>query len=137
MELAEQIRVTINGPNGLAMPNYEALRRLRSLGVKRRPGRGTRSTTKSKVQAEFLAGYPAIRNLAHYRELVSDERSEGPMVWYVPGTVLLMERTEHPKSKRVYYVVLDTAIGSRPAFLKELAQRKSITVEIEPATTSP
>lgn len=128
MDLAERIEVSIIGSMGVAFPNRDATRRLHQLGFKPTGKGGTKRSTRTKVQADFLKGYPGIRDLAHYRELVSDERSEGPMVWFNPGQTLLMERTEHPKSKRVWYLVLDTAIGARPEFLHELRAAKSITI---------
>lgn len=128
MDLAERIEVRLIGGIGVAFPNLDATRRLREMGFRRRTGRGTRRSTRNKVQADFLAGYIGIRDVAHYRQLVEDERSEGPMVWFNPGTKLLMERTEHPKSKRVWYLVLDTAIGAQPDFLEELQRAKSITI---------
>lgn len=129
MPTAEQITVKVAGHNGLALINTDAVRRLQELGFKRRKGKSrVRSSPHSRTQIDFLSGYPQIRGLEHYRQLISDERSDGPLVTYGRGAILLMERTETPKSKKIWYLVLDTAIGARPEFLDELQALGSISI---------
>lgn len=129
MPTAEHITVQVSRRGGLALINLDATRRLRALGFKRNTKtRGVRRSPHSRTQQEFLAGYPQIRDLDHYRQIVGDERSRGPLVTYEPGATLLMERTETQKSKRIWYVVLDTAIGATPEFLDDLQSRRSIKV---------
>lgn len=125
---AERITVKVSGRNGLALLNLDAASRLRELGYRRNKGNGFRSSPHRMTQLEFLKGYPQIRDLDHYRQLVSDERSKGPLVQYEPGSTLLMERTEALKSKKVWYLVLDTAIGATPRFLEDLRSRRSVTI---------
>lgn len=133
MPVAERITVTVSGRNGLALTNLDATRRLRELGYRRVLGRSARTSPRSMTQQEYLKGYPMVRDLDHYRQLVSDERSKGPMVQYDSGATLLMERTEAPKTGRVWYLVLDTAIGARPEFLQELRSKRAITIKQEKA----
>lgn len=128
---AERITVTVSARNGLALINLDATRRLGELGYRRIKGRGLVTSPHDLTQQEFLNGYPAIRDLDHYRQLVADDRSAGPLVQYPPRASLLMERAEMPKSKRVWYVVLDTAIGATPKFLAELRVKRSITIKQE------
>lgn len=131
---AERITVTVSGRNGLALVNLDATRRLSELGYRRHKGKGARQSPHELTQQEFLKGYVLIRDLAHYRRLVSDDRSPGPLVQYRPGTTLLMERTETPKTRKVWYLVLDTAIGATPRFLAELKSKRSITIKQEKAS---
>lgn len=130
---AEQITITVSGRNGLALINLDATNRLRELGYQRNKGKGARSSPHHLTQQEFLKSYTLIRDLDHYRQLVSDERSQGPLVQYRPGSTLLMQRTEAPKTRKVWYLVLDTAIGATPRFLEELRSRRSIRIKQEKA----
>lgn len=129
--IAERIRVKVSNRNGLALVNLDATRRLRELGYRPRKGQGARTSPSHLTQQEALKAYPMIRDVDHYRHLVSDERSNGPLVQYEPGSILLMEKTEAPKSGKVWYLVLDTAIGASPKFLEELRSKRSISVRLE------
>jgi hypothetical protein len=129
---SEQIVVTVSGRNGVALINLDTTRRLRALGFRRNKGAGLRSAPHSQTQAEYLKGYPAIRDLAHLRHLIDDDRSEGCLITYKRGDSLLMERNDTAKSGKVWYLVLDTAIGASPKFLSELKQRGAITITDAP-----
>jgi hypothetical protein len=51
------------------------------------------------------------------------------MHWYDPGTTVLMQRTTRPRRSRVYYLILDTAIGAQEGFIEELLKEKLIQIE--------
>jgi hypothetical protein len=117
--LGETIQVTVLS-NGVAFVNTDAVRRLKEIGIVRK---GTGLITNyplSKLQHNYLKGFPQIRDLDHYRELVSDPRSPGPMFHFTYGKSVVMEYVERGRKKVPWYVILDTAIGCHAAFLEEM-----------------
>lgn len=130
MALPDRIRVTSIKSNGLTLTNIDALTRLRELGYERKSQGIMFRPAPGRHQLDFLASFrPAITSVEQYRELVSDERSDGPMHRYEAGMTLLMEKAEHKATGKFYYVIIDTGIGGREVFLQELQRIKSITIE--------
>ncbi len=129
---AETIRVTILS-KGVAFVNGDGLKRLLEVGALR-PKLAAKgkvaSRRHSELQAYMLNRWPGVRDLAHYRDLVGDPRSEGPMHSFQQGTVLTMERNADPRNSEIpFYVVLDTSIGGSAVFITKLAQARRVRVE--------
>jgi len=130
--LGETIQVTVLS-HGVAFVNTDAARRLREVGVIRK---GTGKITNyplSKLQALYLKGFPQIRDLDHYRELVGDPRSPGLMFHFTHGQTVTMVRHERGKKKVLWYAVLDTAIGCRADFLEEMQKLGRLRISSVPA----
>lgn len=125
--LGEIINLTILPGAGIAFADFDATRRLTKMGFElKKPGR--KWTTKSRVQREFLNDR-GIRDMGHYRVIVKDPLSVGPIHWYDPGQTLLMQRTVTRKKQKVFYLILDTAIGAQEEFIEELLSEKRIRIE--------
>lgn len=118
---------------GMGLVNSDATRRLSALGFKRKGSGKIKQVGLSRMQADYLKGYPQIRDLDHYRELLGEPRSKGPIHIFTRGEKVLVERMEYPKSQKEYYVVLDTAIRGDVSFIEALV--KQGTLKLTPITS--
>jgi hypothetical protein len=125
--LPEKLSLTVLPGKGIAFHDYDARRRLRELGFKQRTT-SRRTSRRSTIVREVLESYN-INSLDRYRELVGDERSPGPVRCYEPGATVLMERTVKPETPSIHYLILDTAIGCREAFLNEIISERLVRVQ--------
>jgi hypothetical protein len=126
LSLGETVTLTVMHRGGLALPDLDAARRLVRLGYKPKE-MGRKTTPHSETQRVYLRNR-GIRDIDHYRQIVGDPLSVGPIHQYVPGQSLLMQRTVRAKTGVVYYFILDTAIGCREDFLEIMLKEKRITI---------
>lgn len=133
---AETIQITILDGGGICLQNGDELKRLREVGVLR-----AKAPTKGKIQRvrkgtgnqeilEMWRKSKGIQNLEHYRRIVGNPRTDGPIHRFDQGMTLTMERCPHPNEPEVFwYVILDTAIGAAVPFIDLLLKRNRVRIE--------
>jgi len=132
MQVQESYRVQSTGGVALHFADGDAVQLLQARGIPPKrtdSGEGVTLGASENV-TEFWFRLKGIRDLAHYRQLVSDERSNGPIHEFPPGAVFTLCRVPSPVSRKHsdWLVIVDTAIGASMKWFENLRDQGELTM---------